>query len=84
MARDPLLYPEDAQRLFFRQVVIPYLCTTCLTRFLPTCNKAAVILCSHDVVARINEENFTGDSASMRTAQEERCVANLALFNIAA
>src|SRR5260370_7091086 len=40
-------------------------------------------LCSHDVIARINEENFPGDGTSERTIQEERGVAHPALLDVA-
>src|SRR5258708_38650171 len=39
---------------------------------------------THDVIARVNEEDFTCNGASIRTAQEERSIPDFALLNAAA
>ena len=41
-------------------------------------------LCSHNVIARINKENFAGDGAGMGAAQEERGIAYVALLDVSA
>src|SRR5258708_19459102 len=39
---------------------------------------------THDVIARVNEEDFTCNGASIRTAQEECSIPHFALLDVAA
>ncbi len=43
-----------------------------------------VISGSHNIIARINEENFAGDGAGIGATQEERGIAYVTLFDVSA